>query len=129
MRRAWITLAVGLLVLATAAPASAGEHIEVQNRVFQGHRLKVKVLGCVGGETWNAVIQIELFDPDRPNRILRSHQSSVSDTGLDIFKLRITRKDFPRGLYKARVMCIHEFDEGPKTFFNEREGFRVLEPD
>src|SRR5262245_39048157 len=129
MRRTWVVVAVVLLVGVAATPASAGEHIDVQNTVFQDHRLKVKVLQCVSGADWSAVIDVSVFDPDRPHRVLRSvRDRPANDTGLDIFKFHITADDFPRGLYKARAVCTHDFEDGPQTFFDENEGFRVLEP-
>ena len=129
MRRTWIVVAFALFVGLAATPASAGEHIDVQDTVFQDHRLKVKVLQCVSGADWSAVIDVFVFDPDRPHRVLRSvRDHPANDTGLDIFKFHITADDFPRGLYKARATCTHDFEDGPQTFFDEKEGFRVLEP-
>lgn len=130
MRRAWFAITVALLIGLSSVPASAGEHIRVSpDPVQQGRRVRVRVLECMGGDTWNAVIDVWIIHPHGdPLIIAEDLGNPASNTGLDIFIFRINAQDYPRGLYKAKVQCTHEFDEGPQTFFLEKESFRVVEP-
>ena len=130
MRRTLVAVGVALLIGLSSIPAAAGEHIRVgPDPVQQGRRLRVRVLECVGGDAWNAVIDVRIVDPHGdPPVIAEDLGNPASNTGLDIFLFRIRAQDYPSGLYKAKVECIHEFDEGPQTFFLEKEAFRVVEP-
>jgi hypothetical protein len=130
MRRAWFAVTVVLLIGLSSVPASAGEHIRVSpDPVQQGRRIRVRVVECVGGPDWNAVIDVWIIDPDGQPRIVdKDLGNPASNTGLDIFIFRIRARDYAPGLYKAKVECTHEFDEGPQTFFLEKEAFRVVEP-
>lgn len=94
------------------------------NRVDQGQRLKIKVIGCASGDGFNAIVRAEVFD----NLDLRvaSREVEADDDGTTTVKFRIRESVFPRGRYRAVVTCIHELDAGGQsTFFVEEDAFRV----
>lgn len=101
-----------------------GGQIIVPNRVDQGERLKIKVLGCASGDGFNARIHVEVSDNNDLG--VASHEVEADDDGTTRVKLRIRKSVYPLGRYRAVVTCIHVFDDGGQsTFFEEDDTFRV----
>ena len=126
MRRFTTAFAVALAVFMMGGIGWAGEnHIDAPARVDAGDRLKVRILDCRSGETWNAVVLLRIEDV-RDGEVVDRALVDADDSGTTILKFRIVGAEYSGTRYRIFARCIHEFNDGSEgVFWRDTVVFRV----
>ena len=130
LKRAVAWIAVGMLLFASAPVWAGGGQLTLNpNPVRQKTNLTITATDCVSGETWSAIVVVEIHRTNADGPEVYRAEVPADDSGTTVIKVRINKANFKRGTHVAFVDCIHEFDDGGTgTWYETDTEFRVKRP-